>query len=389
MKILDKALEEAMLARLGGIAKNANVYSYQFAVVLYDELKEIDWKETKKEHGFSKMDVMEDIIKIPEVPVKDAACLRQVLTAGEFARNNFDGDCDYLSKMHYWSFHNVARARLSNDDDESIRKKVDLIRRIISGQLPEGKIKAEINKIKDTAMPKELDELLLYFNIWNIQRPDTKFGIQHPGQIPGQIVLNLIYHYMPEDALIIDPMAGGGSTHDVCQWLNGLSGTGYDLTCHSFDLDPKREFIQQKNCVDEDWNMNGADLVFLDPPYFSMKKDEYVPNDFTASFDSFERAITTVFVRAYEALKPGGICAIIIQPQTEKDVDYSKDLVCIDTPYTCMKLMEAVGFRHYQRIQTPLSTQQFNATDMKRVKKYEERKRLLGTSRDLILMKKD
>lgn len=388
MKILNQTLEEAMLNRLGGIAKDANVYSYKFAVVLYNELSEIDWKLTKKECGITKMSVMEAIIKIPEVPVKDAACLRQVLTAGEFAQTYFDGDCEYLSKMHYWAFHNVARARLSEDDHVSAEKKVDLVNRVIRGELPEGKVRAEINHIKDTVMPKELDELLLYFNNWNILRPDSKFGIEHPGRIPGQIVLNVIYHYMPEDAIIIDPMAGGGSTHDVCQWLNELNEINYNLTCHSFDLEPRREFIQHKNCLDEDWNVNDADLVFLDPPYYSMKRDEYVPNAFTDNMDSFQEAITTVLVRAYDALKNGGICSLIIQPQTEKDVDHKNDVVCIDTPYLCMKIMEAVGFKPYQRIQTPLSTQQFNATDMKRVKKYEERKRLLGTSRDLILMKK-
>lgn len=121
---------------------------YQVAVTIYNELKDVDWSETKKVHGFGKMVFMEDISKIPGFPVKDADCIRQVLSSGEFAQEYFNGDLSYLSKMRYWDFHNIARAKLSEDKDESEGKKVDVVRRVIDGDLPAEKIKEEINLIK-------------------------------------------------------------------------------------------------------------------------------------------------------------------------------------------------------------------------------------------------
>jgi len=50
--------------------------------------------------------------------------------------------------------------------------------------------------------------------------------------------------------------------------------------------------------------------------------------------------------------------------------------------------MEEEGFETYNRIQVPLGTEQFNPMDVNRVKTYEHRNRLLGTARDLILMRK-
>lgn len=205
-------------------------------------------------------------------------------------------------------------------------------------------------------------------------------------------MVNILYHFCPANASVVDPMAGGGSTHDVIQWMNTLKRNGqqlYHFECTSFDLNPSRDFIVKKDALEENWKVDEVDLVFLDPPYFSMKKEDYVDNAFTESRESFFEAITVILKKAYFALKPGGLCALIIQPQTEKDIERDSGEVMLDTPYECQKRMEYdAGFEPFIRIQVPLSTQQFNATDMKRVKEYDERSRLLGTSRDLIIMRK-
>ncbi len=232
------------------------------------------------------------------------------------------------------------------------------------------------------------------YNVWNISKLDYRFGIPHPGQIPGQIIVNIIYHYLPKTAVIVDPMAGGGTTHDVCEFLNGIEeaepqrsmfNERYNLTCHSFDLNPRRDFVIKKNSLKDEWNVERVDLVFLDPPYFSMKKDDYVDNDFTASREAFYNAVDVMSKKSYDALKKGGMCGIIIQPQTEKDLMEGE--VCIDLPFECYKIMEKY-FNPFQRIQTPLSTQQFSAYDVNRAKSLEYRHHLLGVARDLILMKK-
>ena len=75
----------------------------------------------------------------------------------------------------------------------------------------------------------------------------------------------------------------------------------------------------------------------------------------------------------------------INQVYTLKDLEEGE--VCLDLPFECYKLMEKY-FKPYNRIQVPLSTQQFSPTDQKYVEKYENRHRLLGIARDLIVMKK-
>jgi len=393
LKVLDELSKNKLLTKLAGISSKSNEISYEFAVVLYKELVDINWKTSG-----GKMKFLEELSNQPTICIKDAGCLRQINVAGEFLTNHCDKNeyNEISKKIYYWTLHNITRARLSTDDKRNIDKKKEIINEILSGELPEGKVKARIRTIRDTIFPKKLDDLLEYYNVWSFGKLDKRFGIEHPGQIPGQILVNIIYHYIDKNALIIDPMAGGGTTHDVCEFFNNMEvdtddqaklfkEDPYNLECYSFDLNPKRDFIIQKDVLKDDWGVKDFDLSFLDPPYYSMMKDDYVPNAFTESRKSFYNAIETIIYKSYEALKEGGICALIIQPQTEKDLEEGE--VCIDLPFECYEIMKKY-FKPYTRIQVPLSTQQFSATDINQKKKYENRFRLLGVARDLILMKK-
>ncbi len=393
LKTLDEISKNKLLSKLTGISSKGNEISYEFAVVLYKELVGVDWKASG-----GKMKFLEELSFQPTMCIKDAGCLRQIGIAGEFLSNHCTKDefNEISKKMYYWTLHNITRARLSLDDNRNVEKKKGIINEVLNGELPEGKVKARISTMRDKAFPKALDKLLKYENIWSFGRLDKNFGIEHPGQIPGQVLVNVIYHYLNKSAVIIDPMAGGGTTHDVCEFFNNIEGDNeeqttfleadpYDLKCHSYDLNPRRDFIVERNALEDKWPHNSADLVFLDPPYYSMMKDDYVPNAFTESRESFFGAIDKIVSKSYDALKDGGLCALIIQPQTEKDLEEGE--VCIDLPFGCYKLMEKY-FKPFNRIQVPLSSQQFSSTDVAQVKKHENRRRLLGIARDLIIMRK-
>lgn len=392
MKILDEANKKILLKKLAGVSSETNKSVYEFTVLLSKELSPIDWKSSG-----GKMNFFEKLVEEPNIYIKDSGCLRQMETAGKFIIDNYIDNIDNLASIGYWTFHNIARSRLSQTDEINTQRKKKLVEDILSGELREGNVKVEINKIKDKEFPKVLEELLQWYNVWNFARLDRRFGIQYPGQIPGQIIINLIYHYLDKKAVIIDPMSGGGTTQDACSFLNNLPSNDqrdlfsefineeYELKCYSFDLNPQRDFISKKNTLNEDWGVKKADLVFLDPPYFSMMKDDYVENEFTKNRSSFYEAIDIILKKAHNSLKKGGLCALIIQPQTEKDLE--DDEVCIDLPFECYKIMEKY-FKPHQRIQVALSTQQFNATDVKKVQRFEKRDRLLGVARDLIIMKK-
>ena len=69
------------------------------------------------------------------------------------------------------------------------------------------------------------------FNIWRFPARDKRLGIKYPGNISGQISMNLLYYYTNIGDMIIDPMAGGGSTVDACLVMG--------RKCFAYDIDPQ------------------------------------------------------------------------------------------------------------------------------------------------------
>jgi len=53
------------------------------------------------------------------------------------------------------------------------------------------------------------------YNVWNFSICDPRFGQKHPGQIPGQAILNLLLWLTEPFDFVVDPMAGGGPTIKV------------------------------------------------------------------------------------------------------------------------------------------------------------------------------
>ena len=73
------------------------------------------------------------------------------------------------------------------------------------------------------------------YDVWPF-RHDQAFGIPHPGAIPPGIVAHALYYFTPPGGLVVDPMAGGGTTADVCQSMG--------RRCLAYDLHPTRPDIQ-------------------------------------------------------------------------------------------------------------------------------------------------
>lgn len=450
MITLDEKSKEILIERLKGDASKANEKMYMFAIHLYDEFHKIDWSNSRNASGdkITQMSILEELAQEPNMPSNDAGALRQMKRAGDFINQAYDGSIEKVSKIQYWKFHDIARAKLVKQDDIlDLEAKKKIIDDVISGKVKTGKIRAEIKRIKFLHEPGALKDLIQVYNQWSFSSPDPRFGNNDwPGRIPGQIVLNVIYHYFDRKNKIrvLDPLSGGGSTHDVCKYLSSLDiqkqinkaakekesdkiaqefmvideleveSEQYDIEFMGFDIDPisidseyfepylverngikmiegkmKPRNIIKKDSVLEEWNAyNQFDLVFMDPPYYNQVGEKYLANPFTESRESFYNAMRTMIKKSYDALVQGGMLAIIISPQTEKSIDFKNDEVCMDMPYEVMKIMEQEGFKHYNRIQVPLATQQFAPQDVERVKQYEQRDHLLGTARDLILMKK-
>lgn len=108
------------------------------------------------------------------------------------------------------------------------------------------------------------------YDVWNYSECNKLMGQEHPGQIPGQIVLNTLYYYTKRGDLVVDLLAGGGVTNDACLLIG--------RKCYSYDINPVEN---RKDIIQHDF-LNGlperakkSNLIFLDPPYFKKKEAEY------------------------------------------------------------------------------------------------------------------
>src|SRR5262249_31484198 len=105
------------------------------------------------------------------------------------------------------------------------------------------------------------------YDVWSFKH-DRAFGIPHPGSIPPAIVAHTLHYYTAPGALVVDPMAGGGTVLDVC--------TSMGRRCLAYDLHPVRADVQfhdvKRGFTHE---ARDCDLVFCDPPYHSMLARQY------------------------------------------------------------------------------------------------------------------
>jgi predicted transcriptional regulator len=104
----------------------------------------------------------------------------------------------------------------------------------------------------------------IYVDVLNFMSRDPRLGIEAPGNIAGQIPMNLMYLYTDRGDLVIDPMAGGGSTIDACLVM--------ERKCRAYDLSPhpgRYDIIENdiRNGLPDGVKL--CDLMFLDPPYYN------------------------------------------------------------------------------------------------------------------------
>jgi hypothetical protein len=101
------------------------------------------------------------------------------------------------------------------------------------------------------------------YDVWNFSSCHDLMGNQHPGRIPGQLIAHVLFVYTKPGDLVVDPMAGSGTTLDACS-LMGRKRRGYDI-----DGRHERYDIEQHDLT-SGWPeiTSKANLVFWDPPYF-------------------------------------------------------------------------------------------------------------------------
>ena len=211
---------------------------------------------------------------------------------------------------------------------------------------------------------KNGEKALQAFNVWTIGKRDQRLGNEYPMNIPGQIVMNLLYYFTEQGDLIIDPMAGGGSTIDACLVMN--------RKVRAYDLVPVREDIIQRDIYDGlDDRAKKAKLIFFDLPYGDMVVG-------TLNHENFYKLVQVSAEKAYETLGKDGIVAYIMCDYTKGEYE-----PFIPESYNIFK---DVGFKCIHRISIPLSTQSANGDEVNKARK---NKKLLGRDRVLFLFRKE
>lgn len=214
---------------------------------------------------------------------------------------------------------------------------------------------------------------LRYTDVWNFSECDDRFGLKDfDGRIPGQIVQNVLYYYTEPGAFVIDPMAGGGTTLDVCQKCDEVR-----RECLAFDVEPLRPDIDKADAR-EPWPINrDADLVFIDPPYWSQMEKAY-GGMASEPLDEFLARMALILQRTKEKLKENGTLALLIAPMAIK-TDY------IDLPFILYEEAKGLGFILKRRIHVAIGSQQVGPAITKHCK---DTRTMVALARDLLIMQR-
>ncbi|MFQ6116298.1 MAG: hypothetical protein ACE5NG_19750, partial [bacterium] len=263
---------------------------------------------------------------------------------------------DKRRKLSKSDIPNIIRLHLGGEIQENIAKTYNVGQSTIAERISKkkdeilkdytsGKLKKEVAE-KHSFTPSEIDEILqmygdpinfepLYTTFWPGFGIDKRFGQKHPGNLPAQLVRNLLYFYSKSGDHILDPMAGGGVVIDV---VNDM----VNRTVEAFDLSPVREDIQRHDLLTGEPPVEKEpDVIILDPPYGSQKECEYnqVKSDLsTLSVDEFIEAIATIL--GY--WKHGTI--ILFMSPMQKDGQY------FDLPCMCHQKLIDNGWRVKKRL---------------------------------------
>jgi hypothetical protein len=212
-----------------------------------------------------------------------------------------------------------------------------------------------------------------YFDVWNYPKCMPLIGNdKYPGRIPGQIVLNTLYFFTKQNDLVIDPMAGGGTTLDACLLLN--------RKCYGYDVKPTRDDILYHDIFQPLTVRKKATLVFLDPPYFLKKANEYSLPEWTRTKDGFLIFMDRCVDICDAFLNKVGIVALLISDY----IDYENPTMSVFS-YEYLKSFAAAGYTLLYKISCPLPTEQYQAHDVARAK---ENKQFLIIGRELFILRK-
>ncbi len=158
---------------------------------------------------------------------------------------------------------------------------------------------------------------LMTTTLWDF--PSQQYGDEaqgdqeYRGATPAYIIWNLLQRYTRPGDLVIDPMAGSGTTLDVARDLDRRA-LGYDLQVTRPDI--FRRDARQLPLEDAK-----ADFVFIDPPYSTHLKysgDPRCIGELSADAPAYYEAMGKVIAEIDRILKPGRHMGLYVSDSARK-----------------------------------------------------------------------
>lgn len=150
---------------------------------------------------------------------------------------------------------------------------------------------------------------------------------KYAGVTPAFIIYNMLRRYTEKGDLVVDPMAGSGTTLDVCK--------EEERRCIAYDISPPRPDVIQNDARQIPLNDNSVDMIFIDSPYGdNIKYNEHLNNigRISSEDEKFYDELEKVMKECYRILKPGKVLGWLIGDQWVK------------------KRFTPVGFKIYERL---------------------------------------
>jgi len=167
--------------------------------------------------------------------------------------------------------------------------------------------------------------------LWDYPRQSygrtPKGSNKYAGVTPAFVIYNMVKRYTEPGDLVLDPMAGSGTTIDVCREEG--------RRCMAYDISPTRPDIVQNDARRITLEDESVDMVFIDSPYGDNIDYNDQPGNIgriSAEADEFYEALDRVMAECYRVLKPGKTLGWLIGDQWVK------------------KKFTPVGFRVYEQL---------------------------------------
>ncbi len=138
---------------------------------------------------------------------------------------------------------------------------------------------------------------------------------EYIGSTPTYIIWNLLLRYTKKKDLIIDPMAGSGTTIDVARDL-GRRALGYDINPMAL----KRKDVFKSDARTLPLETEKADFVFVDPPYSDHIKysdDKNCIGNINANDDNYYIQMDLVIKEIHRVLKNDRYMALYVSDSFE------------------------------------------------------------------------